>query len=71
MDNPDPLPRYLVSRRRLLSGAALTAAGLAAARPSVAGAAVYEPRARVSPAAPGTPAAAGPGSRSPLTRTRS
>ena len=47
MDDTDPLPRHLVSRRRLLSGAALTAAGLAAARPSVAGAAVYEPGARV------------------------
>ena len=41
MDNTDRLPRHLVSRRRLLSGAALTAAGLAAARPSAAGAAVY------------------------------
>src|SRR3984957_12412551 len=58
MDDTDPLPRHLVSRRRLLSGAALTAAGLAAARPSMAGAAVYEPRAGAGPAAPGTPGAA-------------
>jgi beta-galactosidase GanA len=65
MDHTDPLPRHLVSRRRLLSGAALTAAGLAAARPSAAGAAVYAPRADAGPSAPGGPgtpgAAAGPG----------
>jgi beta-galactosidase GanA len=61
MDNTDPLPRRLLSRRRLLSGAALTAAGLAAARPSVAGAAVYDPQARERPGAPGTPASASPG----------
>ena len=64
MDNPDPqddtdpLPRHLVSRRRLLSGAALTAAGLAAARPAVAGAAVSERGARVAPGVPGGPGTA-------------
>src|SRR5580693_5356049 len=69
MDNPDPqdntapLPRHLVSRRRLLSGAALTAAGLAAARPAVAGAAVSERGARVAPGVPGGPGTAAAASR--------
>jgi hypothetical protein len=61
MDSTDPPFRRLLSRRRLLSGAALGAAGLAAARPAIASAGAVHPlgRARPGQSAPATPAAGG------------
>ncbi len=63
MDTTDPPFRRLLSRRHLLSGAALGAAGLAAARPGSASASAARPlsRARPGQTAPATPAAGRPG----------